>query len=39
MEYLKEILSFIAWPVLIFVSYKIAFWAIKYFEKNYQKTE
>lgn len=39
MKYLIEILSFLAWPVLIYVSYKLAFWAIKYFDKDFQQTK
>jgi hypothetical protein len=32
--YIKEILWLVSWPVLIYLSYKLAFIAIKSFEKN-----
>lgn len=34
MKYLSEILWLLSWPVLIYVSYKLSVWAIKYWEKK-----
>lgn len=34
--YTKEILQFIGWPVMIYISYKLSVWAIKYYEKKYK---
>lgn len=34
--YLKEILTYLGWPVMLFVTYKIVVWAIKFYEKKYQ---
>lgn len=39
MEYLSEILHIIAWPVLIFASYKLSLLALKVFDKNIEKSE
>jgi len=38
MEYAKEIISFIAWPVIIYISYRLCLIAIKIFHKNLEKT-
>ncbi|MDI3527429.1 MAG: hypothetical protein PWR03_1612 [Tenuifilum sp.] len=35
MKYINEILWFLSWPVLIYVSYKITLWAIKFWEKKF----
>jgi len=37
--YLSEILWLIAWPVLIFISYRLVLVALKKFEKKLAKTE
>jgi hypothetical protein len=37
--YTKEILQFLGWPVMIWVSYKLAVWALKYYEKKYRYSE
>ena len=37
--YLSEILWLIAWPVLIFISYRLVLVALKKFEKKVTKTE
>lgn len=35
MKYLPQIITFMLWPILIYVSYKVSFWAMrKYEEKN-----
>lgn len=34
MEYLREILWLVSWPVCIFVTYKLAVFAIKKYEKK-----
>ncbi|MGE0076856.1 MAG: hypothetical protein AB7S48_03255 [Bacteroidales bacterium] len=34
MKYISEILWLLSWPVLIYVSYKLSVWAIKYWEKK-----
>lgn len=39
MEYISEILHLIAWPVLIFASYKLSLLALKVFDKNIKKAE
>lgn len=39
MEYLYEILHLVAWPILIFVSYKLSLLALKVFDKNLEKTK
>lgn len=39
MEYLKEIISLALWPVLIYVAYRLSLLALKYFHKNFEKTE
>mgnify|MGYP006948909957 CR=1 FL=1 len=39
MEYTKEIISLIAWPVLIYISYKLSVIALKFFDKKNQQTE
>ena len=36
--YTKEILQFLGWPVMIWVSYKLSVWAVKYYEKKYPQT-
>lgn len=33
--YTKEILQFLGWPVMIWVSYRLSVWAVKYYEKKY----
>ncbi len=38
MEYTKEILSFLAWPVLIYVAYRLSLVALNIFRKNSEKT-
>jgi hypothetical protein len=38
MEYTKEILSFLAWPVLIYVAYRLSLVALNIFRKNVEKT-
>ena len=37
--YTKEILQFIGWPVMILLSYFIASWAVKFYEKKYSQEE
>ncbi|MDD4148827.1 MAG: hypothetical protein PHE33_02250 [Bacteroidales bacterium] len=37
MEYLKEIISLVSLPVMIYVSYRLVLLALKYFEKNIEK--
>lgn len=34
MKYLPQILIFLAWPVFIYLSYKLCFWAVKKFENK-----
>ncbi|HPD95005.1 MAG TPA: hypothetical protein PLA24_03840 [Tenuifilaceae bacterium] len=34
MKHLTEILWFISWPILIYLSYKLSIWAIKIWEKK-----
>jgi hypothetical protein len=34
MKYISEILWFASWPVLIYISYLLSVWAIKYLEKK-----
>lgn len=33
MKYLPEIITTIAWPVFIYLSYKLCVWAVKKYEK------
>lgn len=33
MKYLPEIITFILWPVFIYVSFRLSIWAVKRFEK------
>ena len=35
--YLKEIISYLSWPVMIYLTYKITVWAIKIYERKYQE--
>jgi len=30
-------IHFISWPVLIYLAYKLSFWAVKKYEAKYQK--
>ncbi|MDD2386622.1 MAG: hypothetical protein PHP52_07540 [Bacteroidales bacterium] len=39
MEHLKEIISLLSWPVMIYVSYRLVLLALKYFEKNIEKQD
>lgn len=34
MKYINEILWLLSWPVLIYVSYKLSVWAVKFWEKK-----
>lgn len=34
MKYLPQILTFLAWPVFIYLSYKICFLAVKKYEEK-----
>ena len=34
MKYINEILWLASWPVIIYVAYRICFWAIKRYEKK-----
>lgn len=34
MKYTNEILWLLSWPVLIYVSYKLSVWTVKYWEKK-----
>lgn len=38
MNYLNEILYLIAWPILIFVTYKLSLLALKLFEKSFKRS-
>jgi hypothetical protein len=38
MKYTYEIISLIAWPIMIYVSYKISMFMINRFEKNVKTT-
>ncbi len=35
MSYLPEIIWLLMWPILIFVSYKIASWTLKFWEEKH----
>lgn len=35
MKYINEILWFLSWPLLIYISYKLSLWAIKYWEEKH----
>ncbi len=37
--YTKEILTYLGWPFLIIVSYLLARWAVKIYEKKYPYSE
>lgn len=39
MKYAYEIISLIAWPIMIYVSYKLSMFMINRFEKNVKPTE
>jgi hypothetical protein len=36
-NYLSSIMWFLGWPILIFISYKVVFFAVKSFEKSQPK--
>jgi hypothetical protein len=38
MEYTKEIISFLAWPVMIYITYLLSLLALKIFRKNVEET-
>ena len=33
--YLKEIFTYLGWPVMIYLTYKLSVWAIKIYERKY----
>lgn len=35
---LVEIISFISWPILIYISYRLVLVALRYFHKNLEKS-
>ena len=37
MEYIKEIFTLVAWPILIYVSYRLSLIAIKKLDKRIEK--
>lgn len=34
MQYFKEIIMFISWPLLIYIAYKLSRFGLRVFEKN-----
>ena len=37
MKYIVEIITLVSWPVLIYVSYRLAVWAVMKFEVSEQE--
>jgi len=37
MKYIVEIITLVSWPVLIYVSYRLAVWAVMKFEASEQE--
>ncbi len=37
MKYIVEIITLVSWPVLIYVSYRLAVWAVMKFESEQEK--
>ena len=37
MEYTKEIISFLAWPVMIYIAFRLSLLALNIFRKNMEK--
>lgn len=35
MKYINEILWFLGWPVLIYITYRLSVWAVKFWEKKH----